>query len=216
MVTATGTSTGGGGFLLRGPNWSWVQSGAINLRYGAVTPTSSGLSFDVPNTELTAAVPTGDGSNWSIGMWAKDQYGNYVTIATVSGTAPATVALQIKGQVPVGSRHIDVYLGYTELFHPDCNWDCRSACCVHRDAHLCGAGHADACHWPYVGYPDQSRQQRLEHHAGRNPDACHQHHGRRHSDLHQLAVLWLDQRTVGACRDHWPDRNVVCSGVPII
>jgi hypothetical protein len=103
MVTATGTSTGGGGFLLRGPNWSWVQSGAINLRYGAVTPTSSGLSFDVPNTELTAAVPTGDGSNWSIGMWAKDQYGNYVTIATVSGTAPATVALQIKGQVPVGS-----------------------------------------------------------------------------------------------------------------
>lgn len=103
MVQATGSGQFGGGFLLRGPNWSWVQSGAINLRYGQIAPTSSGLSLSVPNTELTAAVPTGDGANWSVGNWAKDQYGNVVQIATESGNVPATVTIQVKGQVDAGS-----------------------------------------------------------------------------------------------------------------
>ena len=58
----------GGGYLLRGPNGSYDQFGAWQLRFGSITPTASGLDIDVPNVELKSVDYPGNGrANWNVG-----------------------------------------------------------------------------------------------------------------------------------------------------
>lgn len=107
MVTPTGSGVFGGGFFYRwgqgSSDGSIDSSGNLNVRYAQLAPTASGLTIDVPLQELTAVTVSAGGSGWSVGNWAKDQYGNVVTIATVSGTAAATVTIQRKGHAATGS-----------------------------------------------------------------------------------------------------------------
>lgn len=84
MVVADGTQGPfGGGFIFRWLNGMLDQFGALQMRYGAITPTASGLTVDVPNLELTGLVITNGGANWNPGDGCKGSDGSFVLVRTV-------------------------------------------------------------------------------------------------------------------------------------
>jgi hypothetical protein len=98
MVNATGAGLFGGGFVFRWQNGALDNAGAINLRYAQLAPTAGGLSIDVVNQELQSLAVTAGGANWKVGSQWKGSDGSYGTVATVSGTAIATVSITIPSQ----------------------------------------------------------------------------------------------------------------------
>jgi hypothetical protein len=108
LTVADGLGPFGGGFFYRWANGSIRADGSQHWRYGSVVPTSSGLTIDVPYQELTALSITGGGANWAVGEHWLGNDGSSGTVATLSGTAIATVTIVTPSQVltPPGTVNI--------------------------------------------------------------------------------------------------------------
>jgi hypothetical protein len=97
-VVPDGVGAAGGGFYMRWLNGQIGQAGDLRLRYASLTPTATGLAIDVPLQELTALTVTGGGANWAVGqLWQGDD-GSFGRVATLSGTAVATLTIDTPSQ----------------------------------------------------------------------------------------------------------------------
>lgn len=102
MAMATFPSTGnaydGGFFRTQGAS----LDGAGMLRLGTTyfTPGSTGLSINAVGAIGTTATVNAGGSNWSVGLYATDPYGGMWIVATVSGSAAATITNVIEPTYP--------------------------------------------------------------------------------------------------------------------
>jgi len=106
-VTFNGSGATGGGFAFRSDGFRILQTGAMQVGYGKIDGSTGGLKLTAPYSILsgTPTVSAG-GTGWSVGELAADVYGNIVQVATLSGSAVATVTVVRRGwtdSVPGGA-----------------------------------------------------------------------------------------------------------------
>lgn len=92
----------GGGFTIRGGNWLFDANGALQSRFGSITPTAAGLTIDVTNQELqTLAITPGQGGlNWSVGDGWTGNDGSAGAAATVDSNGQMlTASIRTPSQV---------------------------------------------------------------------------------------------------------------------
>jgi len=106
-VTFDGLGDVGGGFAFRSDGFQILATAAAQVGYGKIDGSSGGLKITAPYSILsgTPTVAAG-GTGWSVGEIAADIYGNIVEVATLSGSAVATVTVLRRGwteSVPGGA-----------------------------------------------------------------------------------------------------------------
>jgi len=97
-IDFSGTGVQGGGFAWRSPGMSITSTGAVQAGFGKIDGSSGGMVLSAPYSTLsgTPTVSAG-GSGYTVGEVLGDVYGNIVKVATLSGSAVATVSVIKRG-----------------------------------------------------------------------------------------------------------------------
>ncbi len=96
--------TGGGGYIVRGPNAQLLGSGDLQLGSALFHISGTGLTIDTSQEQLTAIGTLSGGTNWQTGggSLAYDTFGNQGYVTASSGV-PTSVAIAVTTFIPSSS-----------------------------------------------------------------------------------------------------------------
>jgi hypothetical protein len=95
--------SGGGGYIVRGPNSQLLGSGDMQVGYTSIHIGTGSTTIDTGYVQLTGTgTPVGGGTLWSGGLPVYDTFGNQGTVS-VSAGAPTSVAIIATAFVPSGA-----------------------------------------------------------------------------------------------------------------